>query len=338
MNNHQPLYNSDCIIAADIGGTNTRFSRVNLYTLVLDNIKVYPSRQFNGLFSALTHYRREQGIVELNRVAVAIACPVIEDYISMTNCNWQFSIKDLKRQLNLDQLVVLNDFAAAAMSLTVLAQDDMTQVGGGLIKPHQPKILLGAGTGLGAAFLIPGEKGFIPVASETGHTDWKAETEQEKFIHYFLAKRFGHVSVERVLSGSGLENLYLALAAFENKSVNPLSAADIASLAILEQSTLARAAVLQFFASLGALAGDLALMLNAFGGVFIAGGIVPKLLPLLHVSDFRKRFEDKGRFSEFNRKIASFVVNAAQPGLLGAALYLKQNMDKANVYQLAVTA
>lgn len=318
-------------IVADIGGTNTRFGRVNLHTLELDKMKVYPSLQFNGLFSALTHYRREQDLVELKRVAVAIACPVTEDHISMTNCNWTFSIQDLKRQLNLDQLVVLNDFAAAAMSLTVLTQADMAQIGGGSIKPHQPKVLLGAGTGLGAAFLIPGEQGMIPVASEIGHTGWKAETEQEIFIHRFLAKRFGHVSAERVLSGPGLENLYLALAALEHKSVQPLSAADIASLAMLEKSTLAQAAVLQFYASLGALAGDLALSLNAFGGVFIAGGIVPKLLPLLHASEFRRRFENKGRFSDFNREIASFVVNAAQPGLLGAALYLKQYMDKANV-------
>lgn len=339
MSSFNHFLNNEYAVVADIGGTNARFSRVNLSNMVLDKTVIYSCARFTSLSSAFIHYRRDQGLMAINCVAVAIACPVIRDKVSMTNCNWQFSIKALKRQLNLSHLVVLNDFAAAAMSLQVLADEEMIQIGGDKIQPQHPKVLLGAGTGLGTAFLIPVGGRFSPVASEAGHTDWKAETGQEKFIQRFLAKRFGHVSAERVLSGPGLECLYLALAAYENKSVNPLSASDIAKLALLDQSTLARAAVMQFFSSFGSMAGDLALTLNALGGVYIAGGIVPKLLPLIHASDFRSRFEDKGRFREFNSKIPCFVVNSAHPGLIGAALYLKQLMDNENGFsRLAITA
>ncbi len=188
--------------------------------------------------------------------------------------------------------------------------------------------MLGAGTGLGVAHLIPYAEGYIPVAGEGGHVTWAAQTEQEWFIQRFLAEQYDHVSWERLLSGPGLESLYLALAAYQRQQVNPLPASEIANLALTGESTLAQAAVAQFFASLGSFAGDLALTLGAFGGVYIAGGIVPRLLPLMEGSEFRDRFESKGRSSVFNRQIATQVIVAEQPGLLGAAVYLKQIVAK----------
>lgn len=315
-------------IVADIGGTNARFSRVNLHNLHVDHLAVFPCAQFANLDKALTHYQHSHELQAIRHAAIAIACPVTSDQVSMTNLDWQFSIGHLKQQLQFDQLQVINDFTATAMSLPVLPVQDRVQLGGGCLDASKPMVVLGAGTGLGVAHLVPTAEGYIPLPGEAGHGGFTAQTDQEWFIQRCLSQRYAHVSVERVISGPGLEQIYLAIARFKQLPAEPLSAADIAQEALTRQSPLACAAVAQFFASLGSFAGDLALSLSTFGGVYIAGGIVPKLLPLMAESEFRARFEAKGRFAAFNQKIATFVVAAEQPGLLGAAVYLKQTMEK----------
>jgi len=311
-------------IVADIGGTNARFSRVQLDSLALDKVAVYPCAEFATLADALTHYQQQQALTDIKHVAIAIACPVTSDQISMTNFHWQFSVHAMQQQLGLDALQVMNDFTAVAMCLPALSSDQKVKFGAGDIQQGKPMAVLGAGTGLGVAHLLSVNDQFIPLPGEGGHVDWAAQTEQEWFIQQMLAKEYGHVSPERLLSGPGLEAIYKALALYQQQAVPPLSAAEIASQALSGESALAKDTVSQFFASLGSVAGDLALTLSAFGGVYIAGGIVPKLLPLLENSEFRARFEAKGRFSAFNRQIATYVVTAEQPGLVGAAVYLKQ--------------
>ena len=311
-------------IVADIGGTNARFSRVDLTTLQLDNVAVYPCAEFATLADALLHYQQQQQLTAIKHVAIAIACPVTGDHISMTNFHWQFSIKAMQQQLGLEALQVMNDFTAVAMCLPALTPEQKIKLGNADAQPGKPMAVLGAGTGLGVAHLLPLQGQFVALPGEGGHVDWAAQNDQEWFIQQVLAKEYGHVSPERLLSGPGLEAIYKALALYRQQTVSPLSAADIAAQALAGNSALAVATVQQFFASLGSVAGDLALTLSTFGGVYIAGGIVPKLLPLLPGSEFRTRFEAKGRFSAFNRQIATFVVTAEQPGLVGAAVYLKQ--------------
>ena len=311
-------------IVADIGGTNARFSRVALDNLALDKVAVYPCAQFATLADALTHYMQQQQLTEIKHVAIAIACPVTGDQVSMTNFHWQFSISAMQKQLGLAALQVMNDFTAVAMCLPALTTAEKVQIGQGSAVADKPMAVLGAGTGLGVAHLVPHQGQFIPLPGEGGHIDWAAQNDQEWFIQQMLAKEYGHVSPERLLSGPGLEAIYKALALYRQQVVAPLSAAEIANKALMAQCNLAQATVQQFFASLGSVAGNLALTLSTFGGVYIAGGIVPKLLPLLADSEFRARFEAKGRFSAFNRQIATYVVTAEQPGLIGAAVYLKQ--------------
>lgn len=313
-------------IVADIGGTNARFSRVNLASLALDKVAVYPCATFASLADALQHYQQEQDLTVLKHVAIAIACPVTGDEVSMTNFHWHFSVKTMQRQLGLHKLLVMNDFTAVAMSLPALNASEKVQIGTGTAQPQQPMAVLGAGTGLGVAHLLSINDQFVPLPGEGGHVDWAAQTEQEWFIQQVLSKEFGHVSPERLLSGPGLEAIYRALALHRRLDVAPLSAGEIGSQALAGSSELAIATVAQFFASLGSVAGDLALTLSTFGGVYVAGGIVPKLLPLMAASEFRTRFEAKGRFSAFNRQIATYIVTAPQPGLLGAAVYLKQSL------------
>lgn len=313
-------------IVADIGGTNARFSRVALDTLALDQVAVYPCADFASLADALRHYQQQQQLTAIKDVAIAIACPVTGDDVRMTNFHWQFSIKEMQLQLQLNTLLVMNDFTAVAMCLPALADDQKIQIGGQAAIADKPMAVLGAGTGLGVAHLIPAGEKFIPLPGEGGHVDWAAQNEQEWFIQQHLAAQYGHVSPERLLSGPGLEAIYQALAAYQQCDVAPLSAGEIGQQALSGSSTLAAAAVNQFYASLGSIAGDLALTLSTFGGVYVAGGIVPKLLPLLGGSEFRARFEAKGRFNHFNRQIPIFIVTAEQPGLLGAAVYLKQTL------------
>lgn len=313
-------------IVADIGGTNARFSRVNLQTLALDHVMVYPCADFATFALALSYYREQAGLQAVDHVAVAIACPVNGDFIKMTNFHWEFSVSAVKAELSLAEFVVLNDFTAVAMSLPAIGPDELVQIGGGQRDLTKPMAVLGAGTGLGVAHLIPTGQGYLPLPGEGGHTDWTAQNEQEWAIQRYLAAHFGHVSPERLLSGPGLESLYLAIAAYRQQDVAAKSAADIGKDALSGRCALSVAVVEQFFASLGGLAGDLALTLSTFGGVYVAGGITPKLLPLLSGSEFRSRFEAKGRFTAFNQRIPTYIVTAEQPGLLGCAVYLKQKL------------
>lgn len=313
-------------IVADIGGTNARFSRVHLPTLQLDKVQVYPCADFATLSLALQYYREQFAITDLDHVAIAIACPVTGDLVKMTNFHWEFSIESVKAELNLAQFVVLNDFTAVAMSLPAIAEHELVKVGGGERDLTKPMTVLGAGTGLGVAHLIPTAAGYVPLPGEGGHTDWTVQTEQEWFIQRYLHKHFGHVSPERLLSGPGLESLYLALAAYQQLDVPAKSAAQIGQAALDGSCALSLATVQQFMASLGGLAGDLALFLSTFGGVYVAGGIMPRFISLVEQSEFRSRFEAKGRFQSFNARIPTYIVTAEQPGLLGCAVYLKQTM------------
>lgn len=313
-------------IVADIGGTNARFSRVALDTLALDQVAVYPCADFASLADALRHYQQQQQLTDIADVAIAIACPVNGDEVRMTNFHWQFSINAMQQQLKLNTLLVMNDFTAVAMCLPALADDQKIQIGGQPAVSGKPMAVLGAGTGLGVAHLIPVADKYLPLPGEGGHVDWAPQNEQEWFIQRQLAAQYGHVSPERLLSGPGLEAIYQALAAYQQMARPALSAGEIGQHALSDSCALAKAAVQQFYASLGSVAGDLALTLSTFGGVYVAGGIVPKLLPLLGSSEFRARFEAKGRFTDFNRQIPIFIVTAEQPGLLGAAVYLKQTL------------
>ncbi len=313
-------------IVADIGGTNARFCRVDLTSLQMDKVVVYPCADFASLSLALNYYRSEQQLQHIVDVAVAIACPVQGDVIKMTNFHWEFSIQAVKAELGLRHFVVLNDFTAVAMSLPALNAHELVKVGPGDAVVDAPRAVLGAGTGLGVGHLITTAHGYIPLPGEGGHTDWAATNDQEWFIQRYLAAHYGHVSPERLLSGPGLEALYVAIAAYQQQTVTPLSAAAIGQYALDGSDEIAKAAVAQFFASLGSLAGDLALNLSTRGGVYVAGGIVPRLLSLVNDSEFRRRFEQKGRFSGFTHAIPTFIVTAEQPGLLGCAVYLKQTL------------
>jgi glucokinase len=249
---------------------------------------------------------------------IAIAGPVQGDRIRLTNLHWEFSTGEVARQFGLSRLVVLNDFTANAYALPYLRPDEFRQVGGGTAEPGAPIGILGPGTGLGVSGLVRSADGtYVALAGEGGHGTMPAADAQDAAILAELATRMDHVSAERVLSGDGLVNLYEALCALAGRQPARLSPAEITDEA--SEDRLRHAAVERFCAMLGTIAGNLALTLGAKGGIYIAGGIVPRLGQRFDRSQFRRRFEAKGRMQTYLAPIPTFVITHPDPALIGLA-------------------
>jgi glucokinase len=242
----------------------------------------------------------------------------------MTNHHWSFSIAALKNHYQFEQFMVINDFTALALALPEIARSELHQIGPGAEVEGSPKALIGAGTGLGVSGLLPsGKSDWVPISGEGGHVSLSAQTEEEAAVIAHLRTRFGHVSAERVLSGPGLVNLYEASAAIDSRS--PALNIPEEILQASDTDPDCKRAVQWFCAFLGSVAGDLALTLGARGGVYIGGGIAPRLLAILERSEFRARFEDKGRFRSYLSTIPTWViVSEHSPALIGAARALER--------------
>ena len=313
-------------LVADVGGTNARFAMQLRADAELEHLAVTPSDRHGTLRDAIRSYLAEQQLPAPRSAAIGIANPVTGDQVSMTNHDWSFSISELQAALGLDRLLVLNDFAVLALALPKLRAEDLRQIGGGTAGRNAPLAVIGAGTGLGMAGLLPAAAGrFIAVAGEGGHGTLAAADEFEDRIVARLRTRFGHASAERALSGPGLENLHEACAALAGEPAPLLAAPEITRRALAGEDALCQRAVELFFSFLGTEAGNLALTLGARGGVYISGGVTPRLLPLMEASPFRRRFEAKGRFARYLQPIPTWVIDSEfSPGLIGAAVALDQ--------------
>jgi glucokinase len=255
---------------------------------------------------------------------LAVGSPVIGDQVTLTNHVWTFSIEALRRHLRLERLRVINDFAANALAIPRLGARDRTQIGPGSPVSDAPVGLIGPGTGLGVGALIATPSGAVAIPGEGGHVTMAPADANESAVLDLMRKRYDHVSAERLLSGPGLINLYNALCELANVPAAPFTPAQITSPRIWEEDARARQATATFCAMLGTMAGNLALTLGARGGIYIAGGIVPKLGDFFAQSEFRARFEAKGRFRGYLAAIPTFVIARPLPALLGAATLLKQ--------------
>jgi glucokinase len=256
-------------------------------------------------------------------VAFGIATAVTGDTVSMTNHPWSFSIEDLRRSLGADRVRVLNDFEALAHAVPVLPAADLQAVGGGAAVPGATLAIIGPGTGLGVSGLVnDGSGGWRVVAGEGGHVTLAACNARESALLAVLRERFGHVSAERALSGPGLVNLYEAACLLDGETPSALQPAEVLTRSrpgAAEHDTQCDEAVTTFAALLGTVAGNLALTLGARGGVFIGGGIVPRLGERFAALPFRSRFDDKGRFRSYVEAVPVWVITASAPALLGAA-------------------
>ena len=263
---------------------------------------------------------------QIAHAAIAIANPVEGDRVRMTNYHWQFSIEEMRQRLGLETLVVVNDFTALAMALPRLAPGDVRQIGGGEARMPNVIGLLGSGSGLGVSALIPAGDGWISLGSEGGHAAFAPRDEREIIILRHAWKQFEHVSFERILSGPGLELIYRALAEAAGVTAEELSAPDITQRALEASDAVCVDTLEVFCALLGTAAANLAVTLGALGGIYIGGGIVPRLGAYFDRSQFRTRFEDKGRFRDYISAIPTFVITAEHATFKGASAILEAQL------------
>ena len=327
-------------LVADIGGTNARFALAPikhfdpLAGLPLTEQDLVAVAALNGaeyetiadailayLAGPAADYERPHHSV------MAIACPTDQDQITMTNHTWSFKVSELKATLGFETLVFVNDYNALANSIPQLDSDGLVKVGRGDAVPGLPMAVTGPGTGLGLAGLAFGEAGPVTLQTEGGHAHFAPTDEVEIGILQFLLNKYERVSIERLVSGMGIENIYQALCHLRGVAAESLKAPDISARALDKTDPLCEETLARFCAILGSYAGDVALTLGAKGGVYISGGIVPRFLPYFQNSQFRSRFEAKGRLSGFNQPIPTYVVVARQPGLLGSAAVLNHRLN-----------
>jgi glucokinase len=315
-------------LLGDVGGTNARWAWQDAPGRLLTHVSSYPCAEFASIRDVISHYLDQHRLPAPQAVAFGTANPVTGDFVSMTNHHWQFSIRELQQQLGSQTCLVMNDFAALAASLPALTANELRAVGNGSPVAGEPMAVIGPGTGLGVATVITVTEGrHVVMPGEGGHVTLAAADDYEAEILARMRRQFGHVSAERALSGSGLTALHDAVCALNGVPAAGLDPATITALG-LEGSDVKCVEVLRLFTSfLGNVAGNLALTQGARGGIFIGGGIVPRLGAFFEASAFRERFEAKGRFAGYLAQIPTWVITAHSPGLLGAARALDDTLD-----------
>lgn len=328
----------ELVLAGDIGGTNTRLALFEVGLTEPLFAHTYPSAAHTGLDVIIEKFLAAAGgaLPRLDkppgRACLGIAGPVEGNVCRATNLPWVVDGRALSQKLGIARVRLVNDFYAAALGSVAVPAEKLVALGGGPRDPRGPVAVMGAGTGLGQAFLVwsQAEDGYQVIPSEGGHVDFAPRTGLESELLRFLTAKYGRVSYERVLSGHGLVDLYTFLSdepAFralqKPETVAALAAQDPA--AVISQraqdgsDTICGAALAIFCSVMGAHAGNLALTVLATGGVFVAGGIAPRVLPFLQKGLFRDAFERKGRLQGLVARIPAFVVTHSEPGLLGAA-------------------
>lgn len=311
-------------LVSDIGGTNARFALVPVNGATTRQEHTLRCDDFPGPVEAVRHYLAMVGDPNIRVAAFDAATAVDGDQVALTNGPWEFSIRQTRDALGLERLHVINDFTALALAVPMLDANETRQIGGGSPRPETAIGVLGAGTGLGVSGLLPDRGRWLAIEGEGGHAAFSPMTKREDAILHVLRRRFGsHVSVERLLSGMGLTNIFEALCEIDGALPVRREPDEITEQALRGHDERSRETVDIFCAALGTAAGNLAITLGARGGIFVGGGIVPKLGTYFDDSPFRNRFEDKGRFHNYAAAIPTYVIVAEQPALRGLAAFLK---------------
>lgn len=315
-------------LIADVGGTNARFA-IEHQPLALSDIDVLSVNDYPTLLAAIKAYLQQANIAHIQHIVIAIANPVTGDYIKMTNHDWAFSITEMKAELAAETLLVINDFTAQALAVTQMDDNNRVAVGGQSTDKVAPIAVVGAGTGLGVSGLIPDSQGrMIPLAGEGGHVSFAPRDSIERDILAFAEPMFsGYVSAERLLNGDGLSLLYKFFAKRKGLTDTDKQPAAVTDGALIDKDPICLAALSRYCMILGDVCANTVLTLGATGGLYIGGGIVPRFIDFLKQSEFRSRFEDKGRFENYMKPIPAYIVTHSQPGLLGAAIALQQTLS-----------
>jgi glucokinase len=312
-------------LVGDVGGTNARFALVDAQGHVR-HPRSFPCKDYASLTDIIAEYiETTAGRRRPPRAVVAVAGPVVDGEIEFTNLDWRVSEGDLLAHFEFEAVTLINDFAAQALACPLLEGQDLRQLGPpGVRGAHGcPIVALGAGTGFGVAALARSDRGDIAIATEGGHAAFAPNDDVEVEIWRRLHARHGRVSVERLLSGPGLYDIYCVLADLAGQ--NAVLPDEVAvTTEGLVGDPVAAAAIDRFGGLLGAAAGDLALTFGARGGIYVSGGIAPRIAERLATGVFRSRFEDKGRLSDYVKAIPTYLVLHPYPAILGAARELEQ--------------
>ncbi len=295
-------------LLGDIGGT---YSRLALWDVsaALPEPEIFANADFSGVDALLDAGLRAHPGARPHRALLAVAGPVDAGSVRITNLGWHIVAARLIARLGLDGAELVNDFTAAALGIPDLPDTCLIPLGGASARADAPIAVLGPGTGLGISGLVPCPAGWTAISGEGGHRSLAPANAREWQVLEAFAARHGHVSAERVVSGPGLHELYLTLASLAGEHGECATPAAVSAAAIAGSDRHAVAALDMFFALLGSVAGDLALTLGAHGGVYLAGGILPRLVQPLKRSQFRERFLAKGRYRAYLESIPVWLVD-----------------------------
>jgi glucokinase len=314
MSTGLPKLSTTCLLA-DIGGTNARFA--TLVDGAVTDVRVLEAAGYPTVADAARAYLQSSPHPTPTMAALAIAAPVTGDEIRMTNHTWRFSVSALRDELKLTRLIALNDFTALAMALPHLPKGELQQFGGGAGAPGAAIALIGPGTGLGVSGLIANGDSWLPLKGEGGHVSLPAFDEREESVINVMRTAFKHVSAERAISGPGLVNLYAALCSIDGVQKRSLQPSDVTEMGLAGSDHHCAEALAMFCGMLGTVTGNLALTLGSFGGVYIGGGIVPRLGDYFVRSAFRERFENKGRYKDYLSKMPVYIIRSPMPAFYG---------------------
>jgi glucokinase len=320
------------ILAGDIGGTKTNLALFSVHgeRLRVERSHIFPSKRYSGLVPVVDDFLAGDH-VPIDSACFGIAGPVVDNKVKTPNLAWMVDGVELRRALKLDSVTLLNDLEATAHGVFTLENDEFLTLNEGVMRTLGNKALIAAGTGLGQSILYDDGRRFRPLASEGGHADFAARNELEIELLRYLFGRYSHVSYERVLSGPGLLNIYRFLK--EARGIpeprwlaDRLAAADdlsaeISKAALANEAEICVQALDVFVSVYGAEAGNLALRAKAVRGLYIGGGIAPKIVTKLKDGTFMRAFGDKGRYTDLLAAIPVQVILNDQAALRGAAYY-----------------
>ena len=309
------------ILVADIGGTNTRLAVTPTDRLDLRKFRVFSSPAFADFETLLARYLAEESITGLKGAALAPAGPIEDDRFKLTNIHWPTTESAAVRKvLGAEHIVLINDFEAVAYGIGQLQPKDLVPVGGGVAKPGWPMLAVGPGTGVGMAYMVPVKGGrTIIQTAEAGVGSLPIQTARELAIASHGRPEGARIITEALVSGSGLLATYKAIGAIDALPTPLVTPAEVTVAALAGTDKVAVAALDQFLVWFGRVAGDLALTFRAEGGVYLGGGIAPKILPRLLSGPFRAAFDHKPPLERIARAIPVHVVVADKPALLGCA-------------------
>lgn len=311
------------ILIGDIGGTNARLSLIEEGSPALEDVTIVQTANYSTIDDAIEDSVLSKVPVKPRSTILAVAGPINGDEIPLTNCPWVVRPKNLLGNLGFEDVVVINDFEAQALAVATLDGENQVQIGRGEEQHNHSKVVLGPGTGLGVAGLVRALDAWIPVPGEGGHVDLGPRTDRDFQIFPHIERIEGRVSAEQILCGRGLLGLYRAICMADGVTPSITTPADVSNRGLSDEDKQAAEAVSLFAIYLGRVAGDMAVVFNAKGGVYLGGGIAQKIMPALQRPDFRAAFEDKAPHTEMMSHIPTFVVTHPLAALAGLSAYAR---------------